>query len=684
MNQNDLPSLANAPEPALLPVSFQSNAGVGISPATWAAASGVTKWVGEKIAGAIVGNVAGKLFEEVLDAIGLGGPDMVGKLDHISDQLVEVQRSLDRLTELTTEILKQLTELKAFMEKTVKLETLIAALDRIDVTYGKPADLAASSKANANGPGRAISLRLLTEKMPHFKDVTKVELLLAANEFAAYVSDIPTCIETIHTALAKAAFEQQSLLTHWAVELSAQVRAGKIDRQKACLVLECYFLQIISTQLKGVCVHCVALGTNQKLGPQFIHEFLADDFAKTMASETAAYLAATELLLCTTVPPIMLTGLRDDLGEAEFPAEIDELLLRAEVICAALNLVGHKPGSGGQLAPSIRAAMQGIYARALLRPSDLKDNVPPTLAVKGYAAIAGTGLHTLAFPCLDLVEKNGKATLQDATTTWVNVARYFWPLSSPVPAEGTVLDPSRRGGVKMVKHHVFGEKEEPVFAAGLFDVGHLYRGLPAGAKRSHTYAKFPGGYNDIGYYHESCESTHHPLTNEAGVALETFFNVVNIWRASIQQFSRVVHPLFTYAGGKARVRLVGHIGGRLGREPRKDGQGGTAFAQNYEIVNHLKLRFPNGSEKEFYNSVTSFGPDRPLGVNVDGGASHYWHEFYDQRRDSYFAIEFDLEPGNYDLVLDSEVAFAEGPKRYEGWQSSSLRFYLHGLALQRW
>jgi hypothetical protein len=85
--------------------------------------------------------------------------------------------------------------------------------------------------------GRAISLRLLMEKMPHFEGITQKDLEAAAKDFAAYVSDIPGCIAPIHSVLAKAAFGQVSLLTHWAKELAGQVKAGKIDREAAYLVL---------------------------------------------------------------------------------------------------------------------------------------------------------------------------------------------------------------------------------------------------------------------------------------------------------------------------------------------------------------------------------------------------------------------------------------------------------------
>lgn len=664
-------------EPTLESSSFQS--GVGLSPATWAAASGLAKWVGTQVAGAVVGKIAGELFSKVMDAIGLGGPDLVGKLDQISDQLVQVQRSLDRLTEMTTEILAQLKELKEFMDESLKIAALVAATDRIDVAYGSPAS--ANLQGEAEVP--TMSLRLLVEKMPHFNPpATQAELLAAAKDFAAYVSDMPDRISTIHSLLTKAAYGQVSLLTHWAQRLAREVNAGKIQREAAYLVLEGYFLQAISAQLKGVSVHCVALGTN-RLGPQFIREFLQDNFAKTMASETASFVEAVELLIVSTVAPSMTVGMGDGFGEREFPVHVDEILLRADLVCAALNLVSHKPDSAGKLSPSIQAAIQGIYGRALLRPSDLNNGAPPVIAPKGYTAAAGTATRTLAFPCLDLVETAGRAVLKDASTSAVTVAHYYWPFPATEPAVGAPIDSSLRGGVTPARYPVFGTDQPSVLAAGLFDVSRLYRGLPSGAQKTYNYSKFPGGYNDIGYYNERCSPRRHALVNDKEDAFDTFFNVVNIWRANIVQHSYVKHPLFEYTGGKVKVRLTAFVAGIVHREPRKDGQGGTAFAQRYEVTNYLKLRLPNGSEKQLYDSVLAFGNDRPLSLNMGGRGWSDFYKTYDCRRDGFFSVDFELEPGSYELILDSVAHFSEGPKRYEGWQSSSLAFFLHGLSIER-
>ena len=133
---------------------------------------------------------------------------------------------------------------------------------------------------------------------------------------------------------------------------------------------------------------------------------------------------------------------------------------------------------------------------------------------------------------------------------------------------------------------------------------------------------------------------------------------------------------YTAAAGTAHVTSIIH------RDPRKDGQGGTAFGQIWDVFNRLHLRHSKGSQRTFYISVDSFGSDKPISAQ-GSGAYFAWHENYDARRDGFFTIDFDLEAGDYDLAMQSECAFWESPKRYEGWQSTSLAFFLHGLSTER-
>lgn len=647
--------------------------GLQLSPATWSVVGGVTKWVGEKAAAGIVGAAAGMVFNEFMDAIGLGGPDLVGKLDQISNQLTEVQRSLDRLTGMTAEILKQLNELRDFMERGLKIETLLAAMGRINVAYGGgSSEVVSLAETSAN----SISLRLLTERMPHFAGITPQDLAVAAKSFAAYVTDVPGCIAQIHSVLARAAFGQTPLLIHWAKELAQQVRAGKISRENAYLVLEGYFLHAVSVQLKGLCVHCVALSTG-RLGPQFIKQYLQEDFAQLMREETTAYMEAVEHLIFTSLDPIMLTGVKE-MDEREFPKHVDEILLRTDLLCAALNLVGYKPADG-KPAPSVQAAIQGIYGRSLYRPSDLRNGQAPDMPLNGYSPAKPSGVRRLPFPCLDLIQSEGKATLSDVATSLTSVAHYAWAFPSPTPQAGVPIDMRYRGGATPALYPIFGPDRPSVLAVGIFNGNPLFRGLPAGAAQDAKFTEFGGGNPHVTYSDQTCTLKRHPLSNDPGDIFQTSFRVENAYKAHTTDHSYVVHRLFSYSGKSVKIRLWAHVKAEISRSPRIDIQGGTAFAHEYEIFNFLRLRLPDGSEKGFYDSVHSFGPERPLSLN---DLFNRTSKPYSARRSGPHSLDFDLVPGEYHLVFGSEAYFPEARRRYSGWQDSRLSFTLHAVTLE--
>ena len=113
--------------------------------------------------------------------------------------------------------------------------------------------------------------------------------------------------------------------------------------------------------------------------------------------------------------------------------------------------------------------------------------------------------------------------------------------------------------------------------------------------------------------------------------------------------------------------------------PRLDIGCGTAFAQTYDVINHLRLRLPDGSQKEFYNSAHSFGTDMPLSLT---GSDNITSRQLDESRAAGFMIDFDLVAGEYHLVLEDEAYFREAKHRYEGWQSSTLAFTLRAVSLE--
>ncbi len=663
-----------APSPAELPAGASS---LG-SPAT-AAAWAVTKWVGSNIASGIVGSIGGEIFSSVMKAIGMGGPDLVEKLDKISDQHKDVQRSIDRLTEMTTEVLKQLNALRDFMEKSLKIETLLAAMNRIAVAYGDPSS--SETLLQSDSTGEAISLYVLTQKMPHFEGITPAALEKAAKSFADYVIDVPDCIRTIRRVLAKGELGQSSLLILWAKELGQQVRDKKISRPDAGLVLEGYFLYAISMQLKGVCVHGVALGTRE-LGPQFIKQYLEDDFAAAIREEVSAYLEAVEYLIFSSLDPIMLTGVKDAMDEREFPRHVDEMLLRANLVCAALRLVGNKGLPDGSPHPSTQAAIQGIYGTSLFRPSDLKDAKAPAVNPAGYPPVAGTEQRELTmFPVLDLHAEGDMAKLRNLSKSFTTIAHYFFRFPSPPPAPGVAIDTAFRGGITPTLFPVFGDKDPQVLAAGMFDANRLCQGFPSTTATYSIIRKFPehDGGQYVFFQDQDTSITRAPISNHPVPVIFSNFKAVNIYKASFSHSCEITTRLFNYQGPSVNVRLWAHVTTRLRREPRLDIERGTAFAQHYDIGNHLILRFPDGKQTKFYDSVTDFGVDRPL--SLDAGW-HHSSERYDKSCSGAFKIDFALSPGEYTLVLNDVAWFVEADRRYEGWQASTLNFTLRAMSLE--
>jgi hypothetical protein len=219
----------------------------------------------------------------------------------------------------------------------------------------------------------------------------------------------------------------------------------------------------------------------------------------------------------------------------------------------------------------------------------------------GGKAVAGATVRELPFPRLDLTtEASGRAVLKDATSSPVTVAHYYWEFPSREPEAGKPIDPGQRGGVTPARYPVFGA-DQPVLAAGVFDVSRLYRGLPTGAQKTYDYSKFPGGNDDLGYRDEICTPYHHALTNDKGDAFETKFTVLNIYRLETRQHSYVVHPLFKYSGGPAKIRLTAHT-----VRVSLDLIAGTTSRLLSALPNGTNLRFVPSGKFLFCRTVPGF------------------------------------------------------------------------------
>jgi hypothetical protein len=665
------PIFETSPQSASL---LDSSAHLQFSGASWAAVGDLTKWVGKNAASGIVGAAAGMLFQKFMDEVGLGGPDLVAQLDKISGQLTEVQRSLDRITAMTAEVLKQFDELRGFMEMSMKVENLLVAMNHIDVAYGRP-DAALLSNSTTVRP---ISLRLLTEKMPHFKDVTQAYLTQAAQDFAEDVSDIPEHIDKICMVLVQAEFGQASLLQHWSRELVQHVLAKKITADSAYLVLEGYFLQAVSSQMKGLCVHGVALSIDQ-LAAQRIKQYLEDDFGNLMRKQIAAYLAVVDDFILATSTPIVVLG-SPDKRERVYPPHVAPTLLRADLLCAVLNLIGKRPNATPAATP--QEAIQGIYGRALYRPSNLLSGKAPVMNLQGYPPAQASTQYQSPFSCVDLHASAGKPTLSDVNVAKATMARYKWDFANPLPLVGTEIDSSFKGAVTPAMYPVFGTDQPMVLAAGLFDGSRLISGLASGTKPEASSAKFPVGNAHISYFDQQLICGRHALSDDEGTIFQSSFEVQNAWRANARETSYLKQRLFAYSGGRGKVRLSAHVRSRLSAAVRHDWSP-NLYWHMYSLFHVLKLRFPDGTEKDIYDCSTAF--DGKLDVYkgklfapVDFGSIPRVGDLV-----GIFSLDFDVVPGDYHLVLYNTVNFPYVSfVAYEGWNSTQVTFTLHDITLE--
>ena len=166
-------------------------------------------------------------------------------------------------------------------------------------------------------------------------------------------------------------------------------------------------------------------------------------------------------------------------------------------------------------------------------------------------------------------------------------------------------------------------------------------------KKLSDWIRLPGQYNYIGFAGEELrEFGGHPIMSLRGSRFETLFTVFHTYQAEKGQHSLVAHPLFKRSGAAAKVRLTAQVSSKIHRDAR------LTSAQWWEVYHRLKLKhLQKGWEREFYNSVESHGPDKPISINgKDARADRALYAPYDAEREGTFSIEFDLEAGEYELL----------------------------------
>jgi hypothetical protein len=123
----------------------------------------------------------GKLFGEALSALGLGGPDLAGMLQDVTNRLVVIDRTMNEIKQGVQQILQQLESLRIHLDQSLLEVNVLAAFAKIDTAYGT-ADSPLRGSVEAEKEEPAPSLMELLTSLPR-AGLTPVELKRYADAF---------------------------------------------------------------------------------------------------------------------------------------------------------------------------------------------------------------------------------------------------------------------------------------------------------------------------------------------------------------------------------------------------------------------------------------------------------------------------------------------------------------------
>jgi hypothetical protein len=625
--------------------------------------SAVAKWTGGNLASGVVGALGGMLFGKALDAIGLGEPDLAKMLTDISNRLTGIENDIRATKQLTEQILQELRELRVSVDQSFAAGPLKDAFTKIDTAYGTPSALKAQKK-RIHGKVSAPSLMELLTSLS--KTETPARLKEYADAFVhaeENVWQITTQIQAIHNVLATRVGEASTVLEAWADGLILAVTNGKLSLVAASRTLEGYFMQAIGKQVTAVSMHCFALGKETSR----IDYFMKTDFGAKMRAQTDEYLRCIEKLVfsSTKVKKVPSTFTMQQSGE--FHVEAESILLRADLICASLNLV-----SNTRQVNSLKEAISGAYGRVLARKSDMgADGKGPKMILPGLQWINGrvTGkldnLHVA-----DLTLSGNTLSLGSYEDSSPTLIRYFWPWKA-LPTEGKPLEPVFRGGVTPRSYDVFEDKNY-VLAAGFLDFRTLLVGAPANTPPTLTKnSDFPPADRHSVINQKTFKPhNRHPLAGQPPAAANTIeWRFDHAWKCDGTWLRSSTFALFRYSGSKAKLRLTANVACSVEHHP------GCPTWGDDDCNARLTLVEPDGGKKIFYNSESE-GDGRLNLIHRRGN--------YKAKLDSWPTTEIELSPGVYALSLDfkSWVGNRTIFEEFKGWNLDSLRFELNGLYIE--
>jgi hypothetical protein len=462
-------------------------------------------------------------------------------------------------------------------------------------------------------------------------------------------------------------------LTRWTASLLNELNLKKIDYDRAYKTLESYFLQAVAKELTAVCMHCFALGGDTSR----IDYFVRTDFGAKMKRQTAEFLRCTERLMLSRTRVFKVPSAFSPEQSGEFPHEMDPIFLRADLICASLNLVSNQ-----QPKANAKEAIAGIYGRVLARSIDLSGDQGPEIALPNFPAsrgIPGTQSEPLhAISTMHPVEfsyDGNKVYLNDYAHSHAVVVRYFWPWPATLPPQNVPIDPRMRGGVKPAYYNVFNDSDWPL-AAGFTDFSRLLMGVPLNASSQLIVnTKFaPADEHSVLEQSEYVPGATHllarPLSNVIAWKFAHSSPASGTWLRQIQFY------LFTYWGKAAKMRLTVNVRCEVEHTCSVSQGKFMEWGDNDMNARITISKHGGGPSHTFYNSEFEGGGDLFL---------IHQRPNYKYALESWSTLEYEVSEGAWLFTLDfknwigKRIALLSS---FKGWKIDTLVFDIKGLYVE--
>jgi hypothetical protein len=618
-------------------------------------------WVGKNLASGIVGAAGGKIFGAAMEALGFGGPDVGALLTDISNRLVVVEKTVAEIKVLCEEILRQIEELRVTMEQYFGEAKLAEAFTEIDAAYGVTPTLLSESEP----PSSSVSAPTLMELLNSLpKTKTPEQLKVYATEFVRAEEatwKIARQVVSIHDVLTSNVGQGTTLLKRWTDALLVAIKNNKITIDSAYLTLEGYFLQAIGKQLTGVAIHSFALGAEKD--PSRIDYYIQQEFAPRMHAQTDEFLSNVERLVLSRTRLLKVPSAFTMEQSGEFPPEMESIFLRADLLCASLNLVGNTRNV------SLKNAVAGVYGRSIARRSDLKGTQGPSITLPGFAASTGTVARAIdPLHAVDLRRDGDRLILEDYSKSAPTIVRYFLPWPGALPEQGKPVDTRFRGGVRPAYHDVFSDKDWPL-AAVFVDLTPILTGAPASAPPTiDGNTLFPtGNPHTIIKQTTFVPNPTHPLVKPTNNIFEWTFE--HATKAHGGWNRTTAFHLFKYNGAEAKMRL--HINALC--EVKVAVRQFRATIREIDLKTRVTLIHKPITGELVYDSGDEKGGVLRLANRSTG---------YVASVESWSQLDFEVNPGEYSLHVDFITWIGTKHTAFKGWESDRLTYILKGVYVE--